>query len=201
MGRQTEWPEAVNKAEIEHKAPFGLRTVALFEFVKGVAWLLGGGFCLTLLHTNVTTRMEDWLHFMHVDPAWGFAKLCIKAASQATDHRLIAVSIFAAISAVVRFVEAFGLWHERHWAEWFAVLSAGLFLPVEVYHLWRKLTYFKLSVFLINIVVVVYLIRLLAAQHQRRTAMKAGQYQNKTLQQQLTALPQSPEPASRADKM
>jgi uncharacterized membrane protein (DUF2068 family) len=194
-----EWPGAVNKAETEHKAPIGLRTVALFEFVKGFAWLFGGGFCLTLLHTDVQTRMEHLLHFLHVDPAWGSAKLCIEAAAQATDQRLIAVAIFAAICAVIRFVEAFGLWHEQHWAEWFAVLSAGLFLPVEVYHLRpHHFTYFKLLVFVINIVVVVYLARLLAAEHHRRKAARARQ--NKSEQSQLTILRQTPETAGHADK-
>ncbi|HWY74370.1 MAG TPA: DUF2127 domain-containing protein [Verrucomicrobiae bacterium] len=189
----------MNKAEIEHKAPIGLRTVALFELVKGFAWLFGGGFCLTLLHTNVQTRMEHLLHFLHVDPAWGFAKLCIEGAAQATDKRLVAIAVFAALSAIVRFAEGYGLWHERHWAEWFAVLSAGLFLPVEVYHLRpHHFTYFKLLVFVINIVVVVYLARLLAAEHQRRKAAQVRR--NKSDQSQLTILRQTPETAGRADK-
>jgi uncharacterized membrane protein (DUF2068 family) len=186
LAGKTEWPGAVNKAEMEHKAPVGLRTVALFEFIKGFAWLIGGGYCLTLLHADVQTRVEHLLHFLHVDPAWGFAKLCIGAAARATDHR-VAVAIIAAISAVVRFVEAYGLWHERHWAEWFAVLSAGVFLPVEVYHLRpHHFTNFTLLVFVINVVVVIYLARLLAAEHHRRKVAQARK--TKSDQSQLTIL-------------
>ncbi len=187
----------MNKAETGHKAPIGLRSVALFEFVKGFAWLAGGLFCLTLLHTDVQARMEHLLHFLHVDPAWGFAKLCIDAASMATDRRLVAIAVFAVICGGVRFIEAYGLWHERHWAEWFAVLSAGLFLPVEVYHLWHRFTYFKLLVFCVNIIVVVYLIRLLAAQHHRR---KAGQVRQNQ-QPQLAAFKESRETAGQVDKV
>ena len=192
----------MNKAEIEieHKAPVGLRTVAIFEFVKGIAWLVGGGFCLTLLHTDVQTRMEHLLHFLHVDPAWGFAKLCIEAAAQATDLRVVVFAILAAFCAACRFVEAYGLWHERHWAEWFAVLSAGLFLPVEVYHLRPyHFSYFKLLVFVINIVVVVYLARLLIAEHNRRKAAHAAK--NRNDQPQRTILRRTPETAGHADKV
>jgi len=198
-GRQTEWLAAVNKAEeMEHKAPVGLRTVALFEFVKGFAWLVGGINIFSLRHADVQAVVENLWHYLHVDPAWGFAKLCLGIAAKATHKQLVAVSIFAAFSAVVRFAEAYGLWHERHWAEWFAVLSAGLFLPVEVWHLWHKLTYFKLAVLLINIVVVVYLVRLLAAQHHRRKAVQ--ERQEKIRHPQIAALPQSPEPAAHAEK-
>ena len=42
--------------------------------------------------------------------------------------------------AAFRLVEAFGLWHERPWAEWLAIVSAGLYLPVEIFELWKHLS-------------------------------------------------------------
>ncbi|MCZ7627423.1 MAG: DUF2127 domain-containing protein [Candidatus Methylomirabilis sp.] len=41
----------------------------------------------------------------------------------------------AAGYASVRFVEAYGLWLERRWAEWFAAVSGGIYIPFEIYEL------------------------------------------------------------------
>ncbi|HZV34429.1 MAG TPA: DUF2127 domain-containing protein, partial [Verrucomicrobiae bacterium] len=62
----------------------------------------------------------------------------------------------------------FGLWHERAWAEWFAVISACLYLPVELFHLYENPGFLSLLVPLVNIGIVIYLAVLLAANNRRR---------------------------------
>jgi uncharacterized membrane protein (DUF2068 family) len=39
---------------------------------------------------------------------------------------------------VVRFIEAYGLWHRRRWAEWLALLSTGMYLPWELVEVIRR---------------------------------------------------------------
>jgi ATP/maltotriose-dependent transcriptional regulator MalT len=39
--------------------------------------------------------------------------------------------------------EAYGLWRERHWAEWLAAVSATIYIPVEIHEIvkhpsWRE---------------------------------------------------------------
>ena len=46
--------------------------------------------------------------------------------------------LFAAGYGIVRGVEAYGLWHARRWAEWFAALSGGIYVPFEIYELATK---------------------------------------------------------------
>ena len=60
--------------------------------------------------------------------------------------------------SIMRFIEAYGLWRNRRWAEWFALISSGFFLPVEIYEMFRKFTTVKSSLFLINVGIVLYLI-------------------------------------------
>jgi uncharacterized membrane protein (DUF2068 family) len=67
------------------------------------------------------------------------------------------VLLFVAIYALFRVVEAWGLWHAREWAEWFGILNGVLYLPIEVIELHHRYTALKLSVLLINLVVVAYL--------------------------------------------
>ncbi len=41
------------------------------------------------------------------------------------------------VYSAIRFAEATGLWLEKQWAEWFALISGCLYLPIEIYELAR----------------------------------------------------------------
>jgi uncharacterized membrane protein (DUF2068 family) len=76
----------------------------------------------------------------------------------------------------VRFIEAYGLWRERRWAEWMAALSAGLYVPVEVYELAHGASWLKIVALVLNLAVVGYMVYLLTETRRRR----AGPPQNPT---------------------
>ena len=63
----------------------------------------------------------------------------------------------ALIYSVVRFVEAFGLWLDRQWAKWFGLLADGMFVPVELIAIMRRMTWPKFTVFIVNVGIVGYL--------------------------------------------
>jgi uncharacterized membrane protein (DUF2068 family) len=159
---------AVDKEAFKQKAPFGLRTVALFELVKGMLVLVVGMALLFLMHTDVQGAAERLVDHLHADPAWAVTHEFIKAASAMTDHRIVLVAIFSLIYASIRVVESYGLWHERHWAEWFAVISAAIYLPLEVYHICTHPRLLGFTIFLGNVAIVIYLTRLLAARHYEK---------------------------------
>jgi uncharacterized membrane protein (DUF2068 family) len=157
---------------LKHKAPIGLRTVALFELGKGVLALLGGLYLLSLIHKDVEAEATNLLHFLRADPAWHISRWFLETAGHLTDQRLRLFALVAAVYCVVRIVETYGLWHELHWAEWFAAISAGLYLPVEIYHVVLHIHVVNVTFFLANIALVIYLCRILAANHQRAMALK-----------------------------
>jgi uncharacterized membrane protein (DUF2068 family) len=51
-------------------------------------------------------------------------------------------------------VEAHGLWRGRTWAQWFAIVAGGIYLPVEIYEIARHATVIKAVVLLINLGIV-----------------------------------------------
>ena len=71
----------------------------------------------------------------------------------------------AAAYSTVRFVEAYGLWHCRVWAEWFALLSGMLYLPWEIYEIIDRPTPIRFGILIANLAIVIYMliIRLQAA--------------------------------------
>jgi len=60
----------------------------------------------------------------------------------------------AAIYSTIRFAEAYGLWRQQIWAEWFGILSGSIYLPVELYELTVRISPPRLAVFLVNLLVV-----------------------------------------------
>jgi uncharacterized membrane protein (DUF2068 family) len=142
------------KTDPGHKK--GLRTVATIEFLKGVGGvLLGFGF-LALVHKDVwdiTARIMEFLH-INLDRHW--AQVVLDWADQVTDSRLLWVAAGFFAYSTLRFVEAYGLWRTRVWAEWLAILSGLLYLPYEVYELVHKASLLKFAFLLINLVLVSY---------------------------------------------
>ena len=58
----------------------------------------------------------------------------------------------------VRFVEAYGLWHRRVWAEWFALLSGSLYLPWELYEFAEKPTPIRAGILVMNLAIIIYML-------------------------------------------
>jgi uncharacterized membrane protein (DUF2068 family) len=68
------------------------------------------------------------------------------------------LALAALLYSSMRFIEAYGLWRIRAWAEWFAIVSGGVYLPVELYELIQRATAVKAVVLIVNIAIVGYLI-------------------------------------------
>jgi len=137
------------------KAP--LRWIAAFEGLKGVLVLAVGFALLGYIHSDLESFCEDIVRNLHLNPARGLPRIFIETAGRVPDSQMHFLVVGAALYAAVRFVEAFGLWHDRAWAEWFALVSCGVYLPVEIYELSRGISAVKVALLLVNCVVVAYL--------------------------------------------
>ena len=144
----------------------GLRAVATFEAVKGAIVLLLGLGVLGLLHKDVEAAAESLLMHLHVNPDRRLSHALINAAARMTDAGLWAIFAVSLVYAGVRFTEAWGLWNKRVWAEWFALLSCALYLPWEIFKLVQVTNWFHLSVFLINLVILLYLLHIRIAAYR-----------------------------------
>ena len=158
----------------KHKAPLGLRTVALFELTKGVLFVFIALGAASLVHKDVAETAGKIVHRLHLDPAWHFTRLFIDASSKLNDTRLRLVVLFASALALIRIAEAYGLWHARAWAEWFAVISSGIYLPLEIYRFYQDPRIGGALIFLVNVAIVYYLARLLAENRRKKLAARTG---------------------------
>lgn len=152
----------------------GLRMVAVFEGAKGFLVLAAGMGALSLLHRDVEHIAEAIVRHFSLEPAHRFPQIFLDFAGRLNDHNLMLLALGAAAYAFMRFVEAYGLWHGRHWAEWFAVLTGGVYLFIEIYELFERVTPVRLGLFLGNLAVVAYLAVVLRRNLLLRRAARAA---------------------------
>jgi len=140
--------------------------VAIFEAAKGFIVLVAGFGLFELMHGDVQAAAERLVRHLNLNPASHYPRVFIDASVWFNDAHLRLLALGAVLYATVRFVEAFGLWRARRWAEWFGAVSGGIFLPLELYKLWEAVTWPRLTVLTVNSIVVVYLVRVLVRARQ-----------------------------------
>ena len=135
----------------------GLHIVALFEGAKGAIVLLAGFGVLALIHKGVNQAVEQLVRHFHVNPARHYPHIFIDALTRVSDMQLWVIAFSALCYSIVRFVEAYGLWRRMPWAEWFGLLTGGMYIPLELYEVARRATWPKITVLAVNLGVVGYL--------------------------------------------
>ena len=81
-----------------------------------------------------------------------------------------AFALVATIYVIVRFVEAYGLWYIRPWAEWLAIASGSIYIPFEVADLLRKPDLIRLLIIVVNVGIVLYMVTLRLEAAKKRHA-------------------------------
>jgi uncharacterized membrane protein (DUF2068 family) len=139
----------------------GLRIVSIFEATKGLLVLLTGCGLLAFIHQDLHLAAEQLVRHFHLNPASHYPRIFIDLANNVSDGELWIMAVSAMLYSVVRFVEAYGLWLQRQWAEWFGVLTGGMYIPIELFEIIRKITWPRTTVLCVNVVIVAYLAHIL----------------------------------------
>jgi uncharacterized membrane protein (DUF2068 family) len=145
-----------------------LRAVAAFEFFKGTFVVLMGLCALALVHKDVWLYAESLLARLHISTDRRYALLFLDFADNITDARLWAVARIAFTYSLLRFTEAYGLWKGRTWAEWVALVSGTLLLPLEIREMMRGITWLRSAMLIGNLAVVIYMLYVIRANRRER---------------------------------
>jgi len=142
-----------------HSHRKGLRTVAIVEALKGALALVAAYVLISLIRRDVDfeSAAESVLFFFHIDPDRRLSQAFLNAADKMSDVNIMLIGGLALAYATLRFLEGYGLWKQRVWAEWLAIISGCVYLPFEVYKLIRHPNAFHWVILAINIVVVLYI--------------------------------------------
>ena len=147
----------------------GLHIVALFEGAKGLLVLLVGFELLTFIHNDVHEAAMRLVKHFHLNPVSHYPRIFLDLTEHINDTKLWSLAIAAAMYSAVRMIEAAGLWLRKAWAEWFAVLTGGMYIPIEIYEAAQHVTWPRVTVLVVNFGVVSYLLFVLIRDGGKKT--------------------------------
>ena len=131
--------------------------IAIFEALKGSIILLAAGGLISLVHNDAQAAAEEIVENFHLNPASRYPHIFLDVVGSLSNAKLWLLAAGALLYAGIRFAEAYGLWHERTWAEWLGAVSGSLYVPIEIYELTRGISVLKASFLLVNLGIVAFL--------------------------------------------
>jgi uncharacterized membrane protein (DUF2068 family) len=147
------------KASAKPSPGRGLRLIAAFKLLKGLALLAVGFGTLELLHKDVAAVVEHWINVFQVDPHNHYIHLLLGKLSILDDRRLKELSVGTFLYSAIFFTEGIGLALRKRWAEYFTIITTSSLLPIEIYELVKHASLGKGFALLINLAIVAYLAR------------------------------------------
>jgi uncharacterized membrane protein (DUF2068 family) len=150
-----------------------LRSVAMFEFAKGVLAIAA----VAALHwLDPGDLAGTFLRVLHVSPDHHFAHFILSLADRLSNIKFWHLALGVSCYSGLRFAEAVGLWRARAWAEWVALVSGAIYLPLEVGAILRHPTIFHAAVLVINVAIVVFMfyLRIYVPQQEKRDTSTAN---------------------------
>jgi len=134
-----------------------LRTIAVFEAIKGATALAASLGLLGVLHRDLHQLAEALIGHFGLQPGAHYPSLILHEADVLQDANLRSLVLLATGYVLLRFFEAYGLWFERIWGQWLGALSGALYVPFEFWHLLYRPSLAGAVVLLVNLVVIGFL--------------------------------------------
>ena len=134
-----------------------LRTIAIFEAIKGATALAASLGLLSLLHRDLHQLAEVLISHFGLQPGAHYPSLILHEAEVLQDANLRSLVLLAAGYVLLRFFEAYGLWFERTWGQWLGALSGALYVPFELRHLFYRPSVAGVAVLTVNLLVIGFL--------------------------------------------
>jgi uncharacterized membrane protein (DUF2068 family) len=146
------------KGKKDERSTF-LMLIAAMKLLKGMLLILVGVGVMDLMHRDVQAVVTDWIGMLHLNPNGRFAHILLLRLSSLSDGKLEFFGCGMFFYSALFLIEGIGLATCRRWAEYMTIITTGVLLPLELYELFKKPTYVRVVVLLLNSAVVLYLIQ------------------------------------------
>lgn len=147
-----------------------VRAIAAVEGFKGFIALCAASGLLLLVHEDLHRLAVTLVEHAHLNPAAMYPRVFIEAATDLQDSRLVLVAAGAGTYSLLRFVESYGLFRERAWAEALAAASGAIYVPFEIAELVRHPGWLSIALLAVNIAIVAVMVHALLQRRRGKVA-------------------------------
>ncbi len=141
----------------EEKKAYFLKVIIAQKFIVGVIELALALGVLAFLDKDMGALAEGLAGYFNMNTENHYVQYLIEKAGLIGNHTIWGASGVLFLLSVLAFVEGYGLYIRRRWAEWLTVVSTSLFIPFELYEVIRDITPIKVGILVFNCAVVYYL--------------------------------------------
>ena len=148
-----------------------LELIAVYKLLQAALLVSVGVGALKLLHKDVADLLTNLVTALRMNPEGRLVGFLLDKASLLNDHRLRQISLFLFGYAALGVLEGVGLMFEKVWAEYFTAVITASFLPLEIFELVHRVTWFRIALLVVNLAVLAYLVRHLI--HRKTSILRA----------------------------
>jgi uncharacterized membrane protein (DUF2068 family) len=150
----------------QKRRDIGFIIIAIFKLLKGALLLAFGLGALSLIHRDAAQVVHHWAHVFQVDTDSKFVQYWLVEVGLVRQRDLALIVTTSLLYSALLTTEGVGLLMEKVWAEYLTSIITASFIPIEIYALTRHMTIARMSLLLVNILVVVYLVFRLAQRNR-----------------------------------
>ncbi|MBD1937226.1 DUF2127 domain-containing protein [Microcoleus sp. FACHB-68] len=148
---------ATNPVNQDHKRSAGLIAIVCYKAFS--ASLLAVTAIALLLAVKNHQQLAEYSNCYILTGKQEIIKLFLHKILNLTPQTLKFSGIAAAIYSGVTVIEAIGLWQHKAWASILVMGLVGISIPPEIFELSQGFSTLKLTVFLVNVAIFLYLLR------------------------------------------
>jgi uncharacterized membrane protein (DUF2068 family) len=138
-----------------------LLLIALFKFAQALLFIAVGVGALHLLHRDIADELYNLADRLHFNPEWRFVDFLLDKASLINDPLLRRIGLAAFCYAGLGTAEGIGLYLEKTWGEVMTLIITASFLPWEIFEVVHRITWPRVGLLIINVMVFLYLIKVI----------------------------------------
>jgi uncharacterized membrane protein (DUF2068 family) len=142
-----------------------VRLIGAFKLLKGLLLALTGLGTLRLFHRDVDEVATNWAWQLHLDPGGRLVGRVLDKVGAVDDRTLGFITAGMFTYSVLLLTEATGLLLRKRWAEYFTIIVTASFIPLELWELVKHVTVLRLSVLVLNALIIWYLAARLRWEH------------------------------------
>jgi uncharacterized membrane protein (DUF2068 family) len=161
-------PNSPSNKVVLARAPT-LYAIIAMKILKGLTFAILALIVYAHSDNNVTQEARDLLQWLRLNPEGQFWANILRQLDNLTEARMVHIALGTLIYSMFALVEGVGLMFRLKWAGWLSIGESAFFIPIEVFELSRRFTWFVFIIMILNVIMLWYLyqnrVRLFQHQH------------------------------------
>ena len=137
--------------------------IASYKFLLAAMFVAVGVGALRLMHKDIDDVISHLGDLLRFNPESRFVNFLYNRASLINDPLLKRIGALAFSYAGLSLAEGIGLYLEKAWGEYLTLAITASFLPWEIFEIFHRLTWVRVGLLVVNMLVFVYLLRIVVS--------------------------------------